>query len=183
MPLIRPLRQYRTIQEFLSGSLSRLSLFSMIPPCWSHSPGSGIGQMLHHERPPRGMKPNLSVVHQAIHTMMMAKLWLPTRGPNRAVAMVKTKPINITTRTRNCGHRLFNIVRSHEMVYRLIRSGRMRPVRGCAAPTSRDFSSIQGNSCSRVMSVPSTHLPRAPSQPGQTPSISPCFGRLPACRS
>jgi hypothetical protein len=61
----------------------------------------GIGQILHQERPPKGMKNNLSALHQAIHTKIIAKLWLPTTGPNKPAKIVKTNPARVMARIRN----------------------------------------------------------------------------------
>lgn len=43
-------------------------------PCCSHSPGIGIGQMLHQPRPKNGSATSIMIVHHAIHTSTMPKL-------------------------------------------------------------------------------------------------------------
>ncbi len=83
----------------------RLSGPRTVPFC-SHSPGIGIGQMLHHPRPKIGTPIRMSAAHQPIHTAMMAKLRLPTTVPIKPVVMANRKPPRAITRRISWGQRL-----------------------------------------------------------------------------
>ena len=104
-------------------SPNRLRVFCRMPPDCSHSPGSGMGQMLHQDFPPKGIKTSLRALHQAIQTKIMAKLWLPTGEPNSPAAMVKAKPARVSRRSRSCGSRRSKSGRSQGMRARLSRKG------------------------------------------------------------
>ena len=81
---------------------------SMIAPRWSHSPGSGIGQIAHQPRPKSGIATRIRTAHQAIQTKTMPKFRFPTGVPKKPARMAKRKPASITNQARNCGQRFLS---------------------------------------------------------------------------